>query len=186
MSYYYDDLYIKTPKLAYSREITKNLKKLWIHNPTYITQLGGDGNKNKDLQVIFNNNCFEILLNTEDMIEGMAFQHINIVEEMVSEIYTIIGMKEIEFSGWLRVGCYHARDCAYAEFHCKDSVLTIKKVLAPIFDMDTCPYCGEVFDKALFSLDIYRPQKEYLCPKCHSAIQANFEQKKIDLKSLAK
>ena len=50
----------------------------------------------------------------------------------------------------------------------------------------TCPYCGEVFDKALFSLDIYRPQKEYLCPKCHSAIQANFEQKKIDLKSLAK
>ena len=62
-------------------------------------------------------------------------------------------MKELEFSGWMNVGCYIDGDCAYAEFKCKNAVLTVKKYCAPRFEMDTCPECGAEFETPLFALD---------------------------------
>ena len=52
MSTYHDHLFIKTPKQIYSREIIKQLNYLWQDSSTYQTQLGGSGNKSKDLKSV--------------------------------------------------------------------------------------------------------------------------------------
>ena len=128
-------------------------------------------------------NYFEIILDTEDIIEGIASQHVDIIEEIMPAVYVARGMKDIEFTGSMRVGCYIDGDCAYAQYKCKASVLTIKKVCGPSFEMDICPYCDAEYETPLFTLDTYKPKAVYICPHCGRQIQMQFEQKKIDLNS---
>ena len=116
MSTYHDHLFIKTPKQIYSREIIKQLNYLWQDSPTYQTQLGGSGNKSKDIHFTAKKTSFEINLDTEDVIDGTATQHVDIIEEIIPAVYAARGMKELEFSGWMNVGCYIDGDCAYAPF----------------------------------------------------------------------
>lgn len=185
MSTYHDHLFIKTPKQIYSREIIKQLNYLWQDSSTYQTQLVGSGNKSKDIHFTAKKTSFEINLDTEDVIDGTATQHVDIIEEIIPAVYAARGMKELEFSGWMNVGCYIDGDCAYAEFKCKNAVLTVKKYCAPRFEMDTCPECGAEFETPLFALDKYSPKKNYICSSCGASVQAQYELKKIDLKTLA-
>lgn len=183
MSYYHDHLYIKTPKQTFSRAISANLFELWKDSPTYVTQSGGTGNRNKDLRVLMKTKGFDILLETEDVVEGVAGQHLDIIEYIMPMVMATKGMKDIEFSGWMRVGCYNDGDCAYAEYSCKEGKLTVKKTCAPTFEMDCCPHCGATLETALFTLKNYKPKKSYQCPQCNRPITADFEQRSIDLTS---
>lgn len=181
MSYYHDHLYIKTPKQPFSRAISANLFELWKEDPTYVTQSGGTGNRNKDMRVLMKTKGFEIQLETEDVIDGVAWQHLDVIEYIMPAVMAVKGMKEIEFSGWMRVGCYNDGDCGYAEYSCKAGKLSVKKVCASVFEMDCCPHCGETFEAPLFTLKNYKPKKDYQCPHCNQVITAEYEQKSIDI-----